>query len=62
MAAPVLSNLAIDWGGLEIIEQLPARLPDMGLDAPLRGRRIMASAHGALHSKRRALISSGATR
>jgi Ca-activated chloride channel family protein len=33
---PALRDVQIDWGGLEIIEQLPARLPDMSASSPLR--------------------------
>ncbi|MFT5682891.1 MAG: hypothetical protein ACI8RZ_003815 [Myxococcota bacterium] len=36
LRAPALRDVVIDWGGLEIIEQLPAATPDMSADAPLR--------------------------
>ena len=36
LAPPALTDISIDWGELEVIEQLPAHVPDMQADTPLR--------------------------
>ncbi len=36
IAHPALSDLRIDWGGLEVSEQYPSRIPDLWAGQPLR--------------------------